>query len=118
MVKTALRFLIVVVVTMLIGTIITSLIGLIARWTTVVQFSNAFFFAGVILIGIGFVNVIGMRYQDTNTTRQTNQVVENNLENQFKLLRADISRGYYKMAFFGTAGLLMFGVSWLVLKVF
>jgi hypothetical protein len=116
--KTVLRFVIITALTALIGGVVVAIIGWINKWDTSVQFSNAFFYGGVILMGIGLVSVLGMRGQDTNTARQFSQVVDDSRSEQFNLLRKDIASGYYKMAFFGTAGLLLFGIAWLVLKLF
>jgi hypothetical protein len=112
-----LRFVIIVtIITLVTGSLVTGY-GLIKKWTTAVQFSNGFFFGGVLLMGIGFVNVLGMLYQETNTDRQNNQAVEVDKEERFKLWTADTAKGYNKLAYFGTAGLVLFGMSFLLLKL-
>jgi hypothetical protein len=112
------RILISAVLLALISGIIVSIIGLILGWKTYTQFSDGFFFAGIILIAIGFVNVWGMHNQDPLVAgRQYSPVNNLGRDEGFKLWMADLSRGYNTMIFMGISGLLLFGIAGLAILV-
>ncbi len=108
-----LRILISAILFSLISGIVVSILGLMLGWKTSTQFSNGFFVAGVILIAIGLISFQGYSQRtvdwppdDLDPAKRSN------------LWAADISRGKNLMAFLGISGLLLFGLSFLVLRLF
>ena len=82
-------------------------------WKTPTQFSDGFFFAGAILILVGFVSFQGYRQRPTDWPP-----LHLDPADRFKLWAADIAHGKNLMIFFGISGLLLFGLSLLVLRWF
>jgi hypothetical protein len=114
-----LRFVLFAILLTLITAIIAAVIGLILGWKTPVQFSDGIFFAGVILMAIGFMNLIGMRNQDNNDRRlEYSSALHSDPAEKSKLRLADMARGYNLLALLGTSGLLLFGIAALVVKLF
>jgi hypothetical protein len=112
------RILIGAVLLSLISSIVVALVGLISGWKTTTEFSNGFFWAGILLIGIGSVNVMARYYQPTDTRMQHSQsAVHLSADERFKIWQADLTRGHHFMAFMGIAGLLLFGIAELVVVV-
>lgn len=101
----------------LISGIVVSIIGIILGWKTPTQFSDGFFYAGGIMIAIGFLNIMGMHSQDPNAGHQIDPVVHVNRDEGFKVWMADISRGNDLLIFLGTSGLLLFGIAGLAILV-
>jgi hypothetical protein len=96
--------------------IVVSIIGLMQGWKTSTQFSDGFFWAGAIVISIGFVNILGMYYQRTVSGLQYSQsAVHLDAAERYKIWEADILHGYNLLAFLGTSGLLLFGLSGLAI---
>lgn len=113
-----LRILISAILFSLISGFIVAIIGLILKWTTSTQFSDGFFWAGAIVISIGFINVMGMRSQETVTGSRYNQsAVRLDMAEQFKNWEADVLHGYHLLAFLGISGLLLFGLSGLAILI-
>jgi hypothetical protein len=111
--NTILRILITAILFSLISGIVVSIIGLILRWTTSTQFSDGFFLAGVIMISIGFISFQGYRQRTTDRLPPfLHPVILSNL------WAADTFRGKNIMVFFGITGLLLFGLSFLVSRLF
>lgn len=96
----------------LIAGIIVSIIGLMRRWNTY-QFSDGFFWAAVIMILVGFVSLRGYGQRDVDWPPAHVDPADH-----AKLWMADTSRGKILMAVFGISGLLLFGLSVLVSRLF
>ena len=117
MIKKIPRILISAILVSLISGIVVIILGLILRWNTSTQFSDGFFLAGVIVLGIGFVNFWGMHNQDPNAGRQVSPVIHSDRDEGFELWKADIAHGYNLLAFLGISGVLLFGMSGLAILV-
>jgi len=116
--KTILRILISASLFSLLSGIVVSVIGLMRGWKTFIQFSDGFFWAGAIIISIGFINVLGMFSQRTVSGLQFSQsAVHLDATERYKIWDADIFRGYKFLAFLGISGLLLFGLSGLAILV-
>jgi hypothetical protein len=111
------RILISAVLFSLISGIIVLIIGLIVGWKTSIQYSDGFFFAGGIMIVIGFMNVWGMHNQDINAGRQYSPLSHSERDEGFKVWTADLARGYNSLTFLGISGLLLFGMAALAILV-
>lgn len=111
--NTILRILIGDILFSLISGIVVSIIGLMLGWKTSTQFSDGFFWAGVVMIAIGFISLQG--YSQRTIDRPP---VHLDSAERSNLLAADTFRGKNLMAFFGISGLLLFGLSFLVLRLF
>ena len=113
-----LRTLIGAILFSLISGIVVSILGLMLGWKTYTQFSDGFFWAGAIVLSIGFVNLLGMFSQRTVSGLQYSQsAVHLDATERFKIWEADILRGYHLLAFLGTSGLLLVGMAGLALLV-
>ena len=111
-----LRILISAILFSLISGIVVSIIGLMLGWKTSTQFSDGFFWAGTIVISIGFVNLLGMFSQRTVSGLQYSQsAVHLDTAERFKIWEADILHGYNLLDFLGTTGLLLFGLAGLAI---
>jgi hypothetical protein len=108
-----LRILISAILFSLVSGIVASIIGLMLRWKTSTQFSDGFFWAGVIMIAIGLISFQG--YSQRTTDRLPLHLGPAERSN---LWAADTFRGRILMAVFGISGLLLFGLSFLVLRLF
>ena len=97
----------------LLSGIAVAIIGLRLGWKTSTQFSNGFFVAGAILISIGFISFHGYRQRTTGWPPIYSDPAE-----RYGVQAADISHGKNLMIFFGISGLLLFGLSFLVLRLF
>jgi hypothetical protein len=113
-----LRILISAILFSLLAGIVVVIAGFILGWKTSTQFSDGFFWAGAIVISIGFVNLMGMFSQRTVAGLQYSQsAVHLDAGERFKIWEADILRGYNLLAFLGISGLLLFGLSVLALLI-
>jgi len=110
--KPILRILIGTILFSLISGIVVSIIGLMHGWRTS-QFSDGFFWAGVIMILIGFISLQGYSQRTIEWPP-----VHGAPADRAKLWAADAFRGKTLMAVFGISGLLLFGLSVLVSKLF
>jgi hypothetical protein len=106
--NTILRILIGAILFSLIAGIVVSIIGLMLGWKTSTQFSDGFFWAGVIMIAIGFISLQG--YSQRTTSGPPVPLDRGELSN---LWAADTFRGKKLMAFLGISGLLLFGLSFM-----
>ena len=116
--NTILRILISAILFSLISGIVVAIIGLMRGWKAFTQFSDGFFWAGAIVISIGFVNLLGMFSQRTVSGLQYSQsAVHLDAAERFKIWEADILHGYNLMAFLGISGLLLLGLAGLTILV-
>jgi hypothetical protein len=106
------RILIGTILFSLISGIVVSIIGLMLGWKTSTQFSNGFFWAGLIMISIGFISFQGYSQRTTGWLP-----VRLDPADRAKLWAADTFRGKNLMAVFGISGLLLFGLSILVSRL-
>jgi hypothetical protein len=111
--NTILRILISAILFSLIAAVVVSLIGLALGWKTSAQFSDGLFWAGAIMISLGFVSFRGYSMRTTNWP-----VAHLDPDESSKLWTADTFRGKRLMAFLGISGLLLFGLSFLVSRLF
>ena len=108
-----LRLLVFVIFFSIISGMVVSIIGYLQRWTTSIQYSNGFFWAGLILISFGFISFQGYRQRGGEWPP-----VGLSPDERIHLLDSDMLRGRNIMVFLGVCGLLMFGLSFLILKLF
>ena len=111
--NTILRILTGAILFSLISGIVVSIIGLRLGWKTAIQFSDGFFWAGVIMFSIGFIYFRGYSQGTTNWPP-----VYLDSADRAKLWVADAFRGKTLIAVFGISGLLLFGLSILVSRLF
>jgi hypothetical protein len=98
--------------------IVVAIAGLILGWKSATQFSDGFFWAGAIMISIGFVNLLGMFSQRTGfELRNSPAAVHLDMVERSKIWQADILHGYDLLAFLGISGLLLFGLAGLAILV-
>jgi hypothetical protein len=111
-----LRILISAILFALTAGLVVSIIGVVLGWKTSTQFSDGDFWAGAILLSLGFVNLLGMYSQRTVSGLQYSQsAVHLDAAERLKIWNADILRGYNLLAFLGISGLLLFGLSGLAI---
>ena len=108
-----LRILISAILFSLLSGIVVAVIGLLLGWETSTQFSNGFFWAEIIMFAIGFISFQGHRQRGVDWPP-----AHLDPDKLFHLWEADTFRGKNLMAFFGISGLLLFGLSLLVLRLF
>jgi hypothetical protein len=111
--NTILRILIGASLLALISGIVVTIIGLLLGWKTSIQFSDGFFWAGALMIFIGLIS-----YQGYSQRPVDGPQVQLEPEERANLWTADTSRGKNIMAMFGISGLLLFGLSLLVGRLF
>ena len=97
------------------GTVV-AISGFMLGWKTSTQFSDGFFWAGTLLIAIGFVNFQGMHSQETGL-KYSQSVIHLSAAERFDIWQADILHGYNLLAFLGISGLLLFGLAGLAILV-
>lgn len=116
--NTILRILISAILFTVVSGIVVAIIGLMLGWKTSVQFSDGFFWAGAIVISIGFVNFLGMLSQRTVSGLEYSQsAIHLDASERFKIWQADILHSYHLLAFLGICGLLLFGLAGLAILV-
>ena len=93
--------------------IVVSIIGLMAGWKTSTQFSDGFFWAGVIMILIGYAS-----FQGYNQRSAGGPPIRLDPAERATLWAADTFRGKNLLAFFGLSGLLQFGFAFLAGRLF
>ncbi len=108
-----LRILISAILVWLISGVVVSIIGLMLGWKTSAQFSDGFFWAGVIMIAIGLMSFHGYSQRAPDWPPVNLDPAERS-----KLWAADTFRGKNLMALFGISGSLLFGLSFLVTRLF
>ncbi len=111
--NTILRILIGAILFSLLAGIVVAIIGLILGWKTSTQFSDGLFWAGAIMIAIGFISFRGY-------SRRASEGPPGHLDmaDRSNLWAADAFRGKNLLAFFGISGLLLFGLAFLVGRLF
>jgi hypothetical protein len=107
------RILIGAILFALISGVVVTIIGLMVGWKTSTQFSNGFFWAGAIMILIGFVSYWGYSQRTIDGLSDYLDPAERS-----KLWAVDTFRGKNLLAFLGISGLLLFGLSLLVARLF
>ena len=91
------------------------LLGYFLQWDNPVKYSNAFFWAGAILIIIGVFSVTGGFQQRGNFGMTYAQSAGNaNIAERNQYMAADITQRYGSMIFLVVAGLLLIGVAVLI----
>jgi hypothetical protein len=111
--NTILRILIGIIFFSFVSGVVVSIIGLMHGWKTSTQFSDALFWAGAIMISIGFISLVGYSQRAVDWPP-----VHSDPADRAKLWAADIFHGKILTAVFGISGLLLFGLSILVLRLF
>ena len=111
--NTILRILIGAILLSLVAGIVVAIIGLLLGWKSSAQFSDGLFWAGAIMIIIGFIS-----YQGYSQRASEGPTASLNSADHSNLWAADTSRGKNLMAFFGISGLLLFVLSFLVGRLF
>ena len=101
-----------ILVALISGTVVT-VIGVVLGWNTSIQFSNGFFWASAIMVLFGFISFQGYHQQVTVWPP-----IQLNHNERSSLLAADTFRGKNLMAIFGISGLLLFGLSILISRLF
>lgn len=95
-----------------------TIIGIKRGWTTAVQFSDGFFWAGVIVFSIGFLNLMGMRSQRTLAGLPYNQsAVRMDMEERYRIWEADLFRGYKLLSLLGVSAIELFSLSGLAILI-
>ena len=107
------RILISVILFSLAAVVVVLVIGYLLGWKTATQFSDGYFWAGLILISLGFISFQGYRQRGGEWPP-----VGLSPNERAHLLDADILRSRNIMVFLGVCGLLMFSLSFLILKLF
>ncbi|MDH7486711.1 MAG: hypothetical protein QHJ81_10605 [Anaerolineae bacterium] len=108
-----LRILIGAILFSLVSGIFVSIIGLALGWKTSTQFSDGFFWAAVIMIAIGFIS-----FQGYGQRTIAWPPVHLDPAERAQLWTTDTFHGKNLMALFGISGLLLFGLSILVSRLF
>jgi hypothetical protein len=111
--NTILRTLIGAILLALAAGVVVAIIGLMLEWKTSIQFSNGFFWAGAILILIGVVSYQGYSQRTVDGPPEHLDPAERS-----NLWAADTFRGKNIMTFLGASGLLLFGMSFLIGRLF
>jgi hypothetical protein len=102
----------------LISGIVVVTIGLTRGWRTPTQFSDGFFWAGAIILSLGFVNLLGTFSQRSVSGLQYSQsAVHLDATERFRIWEADILHGYKLLAFLGISGLLLLGLAGLAILI-
>ena len=104
--NTILRILIGAILCSFLAGIVVAIIGLMLGWKTSTQFSDGLFWAGAIMILIGF-----MSYQGYGWRTLDGPPVHVDSAERYKLWAADTFRGKNLIAFLGISGLLLFGLA-------
>jgi hypothetical protein len=113
-----LRILISAILFSLICGIFVGIISLKLGWKTSTQFSDGFFWAGAIMLSLGLLTVLGRVSQGTISETQYRQTgVHLDMAERSRQWAADISQGYNILTFLGTSGLMLCGLSGLVIPV-
>ena len=113
-----LRILISAILFSLVSGLVVSIIGLMLGWKTSTQFSDGFFWAGAIVISIGFVNLLGTFSQRPSSAMQySRSAVRLDMAELYKIWETDNLHGYDLLAFLGISGLLLFGLAGLAILV-
>jgi len=97
----------------LISSIVVIILGFVLGWKTATQFSDGFFWAGAIMIILGFISFQGYNQRGTNWLPAFLTPTD-----RTEIWAADTFRGKIIMAVFGISGLLLFSLSIIISKLF
>ena len=111
--NTILHVLIGIILLSFISSIVVAIIGLVNGWETSTQFSDGVFWAGAIMVSIGFISLLGYGQHTINWPP-----VHSDPADRAKLWAADTIHGKLLMTVFGISGFLLIGLSMLVAKLF
>jgi hypothetical protein len=111
------RFLVAIVALAIIAGGVVMLIGNSKNWETSTEYSNGFCAAGILLLALGCINIVGAHNSNPDEGKQYNDEVDGGTFERFKQMRRDISKGYNFLIICGSAGVLLLGVSFLVMKL-
>ncbi len=112
-----LRILISAILFSLIAGMVVSITGFMLHWKTSTQFSDGFFWAGAILISLGFLSALGEHNQPSSGLQTSQSVIDLDMAERSRRWAADISRGHNILAFLGISGLLLIGMAGLAILV-
>lgn len=99
--------------------LIVVLIGYFLQWNDPVKFSNAFFWAGAIVVVIGLFSVTGGMEQRGNfAITYTETAGDANIAERTQRMAADITQRYGSMIFLVVTGLLLIGIAVMVGNLF
>jgi hypothetical protein len=115
--NTIMRILISAILFSLIAGMVVSITGFMLHWKTSTQFSDGFFWAGAILMSLGFLSALGGYNQPTSGLQTSQSVIDLDMAERSRRWVADISRGHNILAFLGISGLLLFGMAGLAILV-
>ena len=102
----------------LLSGIVVLVVGFMLGWETYTQFSDGFFWAGAIVISVGFINLLGNYHNRTVTGLQYSQsAVHLDAGERYKIWAADILHGHKLLAFLGISGVLLCGLSGLAILI-
>jgi hypothetical protein len=104
--NTVLRILIGAILFSLVSGAVVLIIGLRMGWKASTQFSDGFFWAGVLMLAIGFISARGYSQRTAAWPPDYSDPAD-----RAKLWAADAFRGKILMAVCGLSGLLLFGLS-------
>jgi hypothetical protein len=92
--------------------------GLLLGWRCFIDFSNAYFWVGLLFFAAGFVHFIGNIYQTVDPRMQYSQTsVPVARDERRRIVQTDLARSHAFLIFMGTAGLILFGLSGMALLV-
>jgi len=95
--------------------LIVLIIGMVVQWKEPVQYSNAFFAAGAILIVLGFLSISGGFAQRGNFNMTYAETAGNaNITERTQRMMGDITQRYGAMTLLGTVGILLIVISVLI----
>ena len=117
MINKVLRFLFIVFILAVVSAIIVLIIGWISKWQTDVQFSNGYFYGGGVLLVVGLINALGARTDDHVPGLHNSRITTDERQSSYHLLREDIAKWNYRMAYLGVSGLLLWGIAALVTRI-
>jgi hypothetical protein len=105
------RILIRAIIFSLIYGIVVTIAGLLLGWKTSTQFSDGYFWAGSIMIGLGFINYMGFRNQIEREWMLRGLKDPVDINEGFKIKTADTSHASEVLAFLGISGVQLLGMS-------
>ena len=86
--------------------------GILSQWSTSEQYSNGFFIAGAIAIGLGLFSVAGRLEQQVNSsTIYAESAGQASLAERTQRMMADINQSYGFMMVLVSVGILLIGIS-------
>lgn len=115
MTKTWLRILKIAVLLAVAAGALTSIIGWLLGWNSARQFSDGLFWAGAILMGIGFLSVLGGYSMRTNYGIQYAETSgAMSMAERTRRWAADVAQGYTALLYLVVSGGALVGISILV----